>query len=140
MVTDLDNNAQQRNSNNGDSFAQIHKQASNILSRNNSAKVSALGTNLRNPNNLLSSIATTSSSSVSGNKRSTAFNNGSNVHEDTTMYFYGSKSMEILDIKLDPNVIQQISIISFNYIDYDDNLSKNFNRIKNKFPNTMVFI
>ncbi len=121
-----------------DTFAQIHKQATTLLSRNSSAKVGALGTILRNPNNLLSSIATTSSSSVSGNKRSTAFNNGSNVHEDNTMFFYGSKSMEILDSKLDPNVVQQITVISFNYIDYDDNLSKNFNRIKNKFPNTMV--
>ena len=114
-----------------------HKQPSNLLSRSNSAK-NGLGTNIRNPNNLLSSIATTSSSSVTNNKRSTTFNNGSNVHEDSTMYFYGSKSMDILDNKLDQSITSQISILSFNYIDFDDNLCKNFSRIKNKFPNTMV--
>lgn len=46
--------------------------------------------------------------------------------------------MDILDNKIDQNIVSQISIISFNYIDFDDNLSKSFNRIKNKFPNTMV--
>jgi hypothetical protein len=112
-----------------------NKQSGILINRSASAKPLGL---LRNPNNLLSSIATSSSSSVNNvnNKRSTTFNNGSNVYEETTMYFYGSKSMDILETKIDPNIISQVSIISFNYIDYDDNLSKNFSRIKNKFPNT----
>ena len=112
---------------------QQKQSSTSLLSRANSAKP-----NIRNPNNLLSSIATSSSSSVNNNKRTTTFNNGSNVHEDSTMFFYGSKSMDILDNKIDQSIVSQISIISFNYIDFDDNLSKSFNRIKNKFPNTMV--
>ena len=67
-----------------------------------------------------------------------AFNGGANIQEDNCMYFYGSKSIEILDLKIDINVLNHITTISFHYIDYDDYLSKNFSRIKHKFPNVVV--
>ena len=67
-----------------------------------------------------------------------AFNNGANIQEDNCMFFYGSRSIEILDIKLELNIINLVTAISFHYIDYDDYLSKNFSRIKHKFPNVNV--
>ena len=107
-----------------------------IPSRSNSAKIVSVCTGgLRTQ---VLSNSSTSSVANANPKRSTAYNNGSNVHEDNVMYFYGSKSLDILENKLDPNVISQINMISFNYIDFDDSLIKNFFRIKNKFPNAMV--
>ena len=75
---------------------------------------------------------------ISNLKRSTALNGGSNVHEENIMFFYGIKSLEILDIKIDPAIISQVFTISFHYIDYDENLSKNFTKIRNKFTNVNV--
>ena len=105
-------------------------------SRSNSAKIVSVCTG--GARNQVLSNSSTSSVANANPKRSTAYNNGSNVHEDNVMYFYGSKSLDILENKLDPNVISQINMISFNYIDFDDSLSKNLFRIKNKFPNAMV--
>jgi hypothetical protein len=72
-------------------YLRMQQQNSTALSRSNSARVVSVtgGTAARNQ---LSNITTSSSSSVTNLKRSTTYNNGSNVHEDSTMYFYGSKS------------------------------------------------
>jgi hypothetical protein len=75
------------------------------------------------------------------NKKSIPLNNGSNVFEDNNaLYFYGTKSLDIVDMKLDSTVINQITTLSFHYIDYDDYLSKCFYRIRNKFINATVWL
>ena len=70
-------------------------------------------------------------------KRSVALNGGSNVHEENVMFFYGIKSLDILDIKLDASIISQVFTISFHFIDYDEYLSKSFAKIRNKFTNVI---
>ncbi|CAF0762820.1 unnamed protein product [Brachionus calyciflorus] len=67
-------------------------------------------------------------------------NNCSTVQQDSTMLFYGTKSLEILDVKLDQNVQNQITTLSFHFIDYDECLARNFLKLKNKFPNTLNLI
>lgn len=66
--------------------------------------------------------------------------NCSTVQQDNTMMFYGSKSLEILEIKLDQLIQNQINTLSFHYMDYDELLSKNFFKLKNKFPNTLNLV
>jgi len=73
-------------------------------------------------------------------KRSVALNGGSNVHEENIMFFYGIKSLDILDIKLDASIISQVFTISFHFIDFDEHLSKNFAKIRNKFTNVNVSV
>ena len=116
---------------------QLVKQASSTSSSNNKTAT--------NPNNINTAAAmpTTSNSSVqqadlANIKRSIALNGGSNVHEENIMFFYGIKSLEILDLKIDPAIISQVFTISFHYIDYDEHLSRNFAKIRTKFTNVTV--
>lgn len=71
-------------------------------------------------------------------KKSTSLNGGTNILEENVMSFFGSKSLDILESKLDVSIINQVQIISFNYIEYDDFLVKFFAKIKTKFPNVNV--
>ena len=71
-------------------------------------------------------------------KRTIGFNGGTNILEDNIMYFYGNRSLEILDLKLEPQLVAQVTTISFHYIDYDDYLSKCFARLRSKFVNLNV--
>ncbi|RNA17111.1 Leucine-rich repeat-containing, partial [Brachionus plicatilis] len=80
-----------------------------------------------------------SNQTLNGQKRLPA-QNCSTVQQDSTMMFYGSKSLEILDIKLDQLIQNQITTLSFHYMDFDELLSKNFFRLKNKFPNTVNLV
>jgi leucine-rich repeat-containing protein 49 len=68
-------------------------------------------------------------------KKSVTLNGGSNVHEENVMFFYGVKSLEILDIKLDPATVSQVFTVSFHYVDFDEHLCRNFAKIRNKFAN-----
>lgn len=104
-----------------------------LLSRSNSAssQISKIASNATNQNN-------SATISVSNIRRSITYNSGSNIHEDSIMYFYGIKSLEILDNKLESILTAQIMTISFHYIDYDDNLCKYLGRIKFKFPSVVV--
>lgn len=81
----------------------------------------------------------TSNQASTGLKRLPA-QNCSTVQQDSTMMFYGSKSLEILEIKLDQLIQNQITTLSFHYMDYDELLSKNFLKLKNKFPNTVNLV
>lgn len=118
-----------------------------LLSRSNSASsqisktaASNTPTNNTNTNNTNNPTNQTNSASlsVSNIRRSITYNSGSNIHEDSIMYFYGVKSLELLDNKLENSLTAQITTISFHYIDYDENLCKNFTRIKFKFPSVFV--
>ena len=108
-----------------------------LISRSNSAssQLSKLASNTTltttNQNN-------SSNINVSNIRRSITYNSGSNIHEDSIMYFYGVKSLEILDNKLESFLTAQIMTISFHYIDYDESLCKHFSRIKYKFPSVVV--
>jgi hypothetical protein len=115
------------------------------MTRSNSANFFKSNANSNNSNINNNNISTininnpqSSNNMNNSNKKSMAFNNGANIQEDNCMFFYGSRSIEILDIKLELNIINQVTAISFHYIDYDDYLSKNFSRIKHKFPNVNV--
>ena len=110
-----------------------------LLSRSSSAssQVSKLATNTTNPTPNANSSATISVSNI---RRSITYNSGSNIHEDSIMYFYGVKSLEILDNKLETILTAQIMTISFHYIDFDENLSKHLARIKFKFPSVVVSV
>lgn len=89
--------------------------------------------NNKNPSNSTNNLNNTS-------KKSVALNNGANIIEDSTvMLFYGVKSLEIVDTKIEATVLNQINTISFHFIDYDEFLAKSFQRIRNKFPNIMVY-
>lgn len=109
-----------------------------LISRSNSAssQLSKLASN--------TTLTTTNQNANSGSvsmsniRRSITYNSGSNIHEDSIMYFYGVKSLEILDNKLENFLTAQIMTISFHYIDYDDSLCKFFTRIKFKFPSVVV--
>lgn len=123
-------------SNSATSYArnvQVAKQNSSnyISSTNNQTSNYNLNSNNNNTNN--------NNNNTNNNvKRSISLNGGSNIHEENTMFFYGNKSLDITDIKLDTSIINQVLTISFHYIDYDDFLSKCFTRIRNKFPNVNV--
>lgn len=71
-------------------------------------------------------------------KKSISLNGGANILEDGVLSFFGSKSLEILDAKLDAFIVNQVSVISFNYIEFDEIVAKGFAKIKTKFPNTNV--
>lgn len=92
------------------------------------------------PNNI-TQITNQQVSNSNSLKRSVPLNNGSNIHEENTMFFYGNKSLDIIDIKLEQSVINQVLTISFHFIDYDECLSKFFWRLRNKFPqaNSLIF-
>jgi hypothetical protein len=60
--------------------------------------------------------------------------------EENVMSFIGSKSLEILDSKLDAFIVNQVQVISFSYIEYDEFLAKSFPKIRTKFPNTIVIL
>lgn len=70
-------------------------------------------------------------------KKSTSLNGGANILEENVMSFFGYKSIDILDIKLEPFIVNQVQVISFNYIEFDE-LSRYFAKIKLKFPYTTV--
>lgn len=70
-------------------------------------------------------------------KKSILLNGGANILEDNVMSFIGAKSLEILETKLEPYVINQVQIISFSYIEYDE-LSRYFVKIRTKFSYTTV--
>jgi hypothetical protein len=110
-----------------------------LMSRSSSASshVSKLVSNTTNPTSNANNSATISVSNI---RRSITYNSGSNIHEDSIMYFYGVKSLEILDNKLESNLTAQIMTISFHYIDFDENLGKNLARIKFKFPSVIVSV
>jgi len=96
-------------------------------------------TNTQTNANLNSLIANTiSPSNQAAIKRSMAYNNGANIHEETSMFFYGNRSLDIIDMRLDSSVLNQVYTLSFHYIDYDLFLSRNFARIRNKFFNANV--
>jgi hypothetical protein len=120
-------------------------------SANNNARTSAYVNNngLSNGTSAMPSInpnhgsvhtsSVNNSNNNNNNKKSIALNNGSNVlEENNTLFFYGIRSLEIVDLKLDANLISQITTLSFHFIDYDDFLSKSFYRIRNKFTNATV--
>ena len=72
-------------------------------------------------------------------KKSIALNNGSNIIEDNcVLFFYGIRALEIVDLRLDSSIINQITTLSFHFIDYDDYLAKNIFKIRNKFTNVTV--
>lgn len=75
---------------------------------------------------------------LASSKKSISLNGGANILEDNIMSFFGSKSLDILETKIDPLIANQVQIVSFNYIDYGDILSKFFQKIKMKFQNITV--
>lgn len=70
-------------------------------------------------------------------KKTILLNGGANILEDNVMSFIGAKSLEILDTKLEHYIINQVQIISFSYIEFDD-LSRYFVKIRTKFSYTTV--
>lgn len=67
-------------------------------------------------------------------------NDGTHLVEleaETTLHFYGSKSLDEIDNLANTNFTNSITIISFNYIDFN-HISKCFVKIRNKFPNLSV--
>ena len=86
-------------------------------------------------------VATVTATATTTIKRSVALNDGSNILEENEMLFYGLKSLDIVDTKLDSSLSTQVLAISFNYIDYDDHLCRAFARLRAKFANvnTLTF-
>lgn len=93
-------------------------------------------TNIRS----VSSSNNTNKPPQTSTKKSTSLNGGANILEDNVMSFFGNKSLDLLDSKLDAFVVNQVQTISFNYIEYDELLAKSFAKIKAKFPYTTVNI
>jgi hypothetical protein len=117
---------------------QIKTTSSNTSSKQTTTTTTISSQNLiNNPN---TNIGHQTDANQTNIKRSVALNGGSNVHEENIMFFYGIKSLDILDIKLDASIISQVFTISFHFIDYDEHLSKNFAKIRNKFTNVNVSI
>ena len=71
-------------------------------------------------------------------KRTIGLNGGSNILEDNCMFFYGNKSLELIDLKLDQSLLAQVNTLSFHFIDYSEFLVKNFIKLRNKFINLNV--
>jgi hypothetical protein len=119
---------------------QLVKQTSSNTSSSNLPKQTTTNStqNINNPS--MSSVQQQVDASGVATKRSVALNGGSNVHEENIMFFYGIKSLDILDIKLDASIISQVFTISFHFIDFDEHLSKNFAKIRNKFTNVNVSV
>ena len=117
---------------------QIKSISSNTSSKQTTTTTTNSSQNLIN--NPSTNIGQQTDANQTNMKRSVALNGGSNVHEENVMFFYGIKSLDILDIKLDASIISQVFTISFHFIDYDEHLSKSFAKIRNKFTNVNVSI
>lgn len=118
---------------------------SRTISRSNSARVvntsntqsnSTPASSLTQSNSPL--IASTTTTTTTPSKRTITLNGGTNILEENLMYFYGNKSLDIIDVKLESTIVNQVQLISFNYIEYDEYLCKCFSKIKLKFPNVNV--
>lgn len=132
-------------------FIQQQQQQQAALSRSNSAAASLYGrtglqqlTPLKTVSSNASNAAatnsttTTTSSQVVQPKRTIGLNGGSNILEDSCMFFYGNRSLELIDLKLDQSLLAQVTTLSFHFIDYSEFLVKNFIKLRNKFINLNV--
>ena len=138
------NNSHSNSRSNSATGFQRNNQLTKLTPASSSAPKPPTTSTSQNTASTLPSISNPSTSSVQqvevapNIKKSVSLNGGSNVHEENIMFFYGIKSLDILDMKLDPAIINQVLTISFHYIDYDEHLSKNFAKIRNKFTNVNV--
>jgi hypothetical protein len=108
-----------------------------VNSRSNSAVSTKSGKNANSE--LINRDLNNNNTNNQSNKKSLALNNGSNIIEDgCTMFFYGNKSLDVLEIKIDQNLLNQIINLSFHFIDYGDFLSRYFTKLRNKFCNVTV--
>ena len=121
----------------------IQRQSTQLTNSRSNSRANSATSNVRNKENLVPTAKTAANviqtnTNVAAAKKSVTFNNGSNVLEENTMFYYGNKSLDILDVKLEIAVISQVSTISFHYIDYDEFLAKYFSKIRTKFTSAIV--
>ena len=121
----------------------IQRQSTQLTNSRSNSRANSATSNVRNKENLVPTTKTAAASNqtntnLAAAKKSVTFNNGSNVLEENTMFYYGNKSLDILDVKLDIAVISQVATISFHYIDYDEFLAKCFSKIRAKFTSAIV--
>jgi hypothetical protein len=91
-----------------------------------------------NSASLLNKSNSTTSQIGANAKRSVSFNDGANILDGSVMHFYGNRSLDILDIKMDVATCSAVSSISFSFIDYEDYLCKCFSRLRQRFQNANV--
>ena len=117
----------------------IQRQSTQLTNSRSNSRANSATSNARNKENLAPAAKTAAPAASSQQARkSVTFNNGSNVLEENTMFFYGNRSLDILDVKLEMAVMSQVATISFHFIDYDEFLAKCFAKIRAKFTSAIV--
>lgn len=125
--------------------APAHTSTMIISSSSSSSLMSAAANNVTLDESMLTNKSRPSSASVpkapiavSTTKKMVSLNAGANILEDNNVLaFYGVKALDVLDIKLDPGIVNQVHVLSFNFIDCDE-IVRVLGRAKTKFPNTVV--
>jgi hypothetical protein len=145
---EIDNFTSQTNQN-GEQLMKINENGNvNAVKEGEEIKIDIQKEQTSKPLTPASPIASSSSSSSSscccetsnidsnsnGAKSVISFNEGANIFKENEMHFNGTKSLNLIDTKLDTSMIQSCNHLLFNSIDFDV-LKPHLTKLRSKFPN-----